>query len=739
MASAATIPERSKFTGSEQILPEQIFTRELKPGETPKFDEAAAASLIWQDYVRAKNAIDTQAWQTQWEDNDILYNSPLLTTADPAQARVSRFTVNNQANTMADACKDGLFAQSPPFLLRPRGDTTQEDADAWTALISVLLTRMKFQYWTGLGIDSQSLHGTGIWKCGWGQRTRTVMVRVPKSDPESVNLPAGTTKVNTSISDEYDLVPKVITESYPWLENRMLGTTLFDPGWRTPNAPELCGYVVDIDYVTWMDLEQLRKESCYDIPDSQELKDFCFKTVGAAAPQGTSVEANLSRQGSPVLHAENRNMATTANPLQQPILLLGRHDEQMSMEALVINGFLIVIRNEEHYLGRIPHFTANWRNILNTGWGMGMGKLVGGDQRLEQGTLNHALNLLAYMFNPVILHSLGQNAPTQNRVVRAGGFWNVTPGSDGDVRKGMAVMDMPKVPPETWQFIQYAKQSSEETSGADATFMQGNLQGKGSSAARTATGAGRIAAKADGRVQTPVENLELGLFIPFLSMLMTMIKLYMPTKEIRDILSTKLSKDLLESFEAKKFIESDFEVEMSAASKMAAKTAMAQQLPLLMQILNQPQLIEQLHAEGKTIDLNVLLDILFQVSEFRIEDQIIRNMNDEEKKTVQSMHAPNAKVQEATVTEQLKGQNASQLEHQKSQSQLLLEVIKHVLGQNGEQRLAQLTAQLGDGSQPPAAAPASASHTPLDRATGFFERDADKHVFDGTNNPLVTG
>lgn len=713
MASAVlTVPQRSRSTGTEQILPSQVFTRGLQPGEKPKFDEQACASLIYQDWQRAKASLENNQWNLQWADNDILYQSPLLASDDLSRARVSRFTVNNQSNTMADACKDGLFTQKPPFLLRPRGETTQQHTDAWTALLDVLLDRMKFRYWAGLGIDSQVLHGTGLWKCGWGTRTRKVMKRVPKAQPETMNMPAGTQKVNTIASDEYELKPETITESYPWIENRMLGTSLPDPGWRTPNAPELCGFWVDYDYTTWMGLEELRKMDCYDIPDSEELKQFCFATVGENAAQGTNIETQFSNNGSPVLHAENRNVATTADPLSQPILLLARTDNDRVMEALMINGFLIVIRNDEHYLGRTPHFAANWRNILNTGWGMGMGKLVGGDQRLEQGTLNHALNLLAYMFNPVILHALGQNAPTQNRIVRAGGFWNVTPGADGDVRKGMAVMDMPKVPPETWQFIQYAKSSSEETSGADATFMQGSLQGRGSSAARTATGAGRIAAKADGRVQTPVENLELGLFIPFLTMLINMVKMYMPTAEVRQILNTKLAAEIMKDFDTGKFLDADLEVEMLAASKMAAKSAMAQQLPLLMQILNQPQLIEQLHAEGKTIDLNVLLDILFQVSEFRIENEVIRNMTDQEKAMVQQMHAPSTKVQEATVTEQLKGQNAQQLQAAKAKDELLHTVINHVLEQQGK--------------------------SPLDRATNFFTRDADKHVFDGTANPLVT-
>jgi hypothetical protein len=66
-------------------------------------------------------------------------------------------------------------------------------------------------------------------------------------------------------------------------------------------------------------------------------------------------------------------------------------------------------------------------------------------------------------------------------------------GKIGDIPS--SVMQMPEVPDQAWKMIQYAKESSEDTVGNDSTFMQGQLGGKGSSAARTATGAAAISAK----------------------------------------------------------------------------------------------------------------------------------------------------------------------------------------------------------------------------------------------------
>lgn len=670
--------------GLATILPEQVRTRNLAEGQAPQLTDEAAASLCVQDYYRADADMESRNLVQEWEDNDTLYDAPLLSNMeDTTTARVSRYTVNNQTNTMGDAVRDGLFAQKPPFFLRPRGKTTQVEADAWTALVSALLDRMQFRYWTGLGVDQQALHGTAIWKAGWTKRKRIVPIRTPNAEPASITTPTGPAKVETEESLDYKIEYKTITESYPWIESRMLGTTLFDPGWRTPNRPDLCGYVIDVDYVTWNDLEQLRQQDCYDIPDSETLKEWFFNHRDQGAPGATAAELGLSQEGSPVDHATARSTPGTANPLSQPMLMLERTDSERVITVLAIDGRYVVIQNEDHHRNRTPHFTANWRSKLNTGWGIGNGKLAGGDQRIEQGTLNHALNLLAYQFNPAILHARGQNSPAGNRTIRAGGFFAVDP-IGGDVRNAIAVMEMPKVPAEAWQMIGYAKTSSQETTGADATFMQGQLQGKGSSAARTATGAGRIAAKADGRVQTPVENIELGLFNPFIEWLVDSIKIYMPTQEIKDILNEKLSTALLAKFDMKKFIDATFEIEMTAAAKLAAKTAMAQQLPFLMQIFQQPQMLEQLHSEGKTISLDVLLDVLFAVSEYRIEDEIIVPLTPEEKEIMLQVNAPNAKIQEATAVEQLKGQNALNLEDRRSQNQLATTVAEKALEREGE-------------------------------------------------------
>src|SRR5437879_1130703 len=133
--------------GWRPILSDQVTLPE-GAAKHPEWDDAAAASLVRQDYERARNYVDNNMWQADWEENDILYQSPYLggDGTDGRFARVSRFGVNNATNTMGDAVKAGLFSQKPPIFMRPRGKTTQLETDGWTALIDVLFDRMGFRY-----------------------------------------------------------------------------------------------------------------------------------------------------------------------------------------------------------------------------------------------------------------------------------------------------------------------------------------------------------------------------------------------------------------------------------------------------------------------------------------------------------------------------------------------------------------------------------------------------------------
>ena len=122
---------------------------------------------------------------------------------------------------------------------------------------------------------------------GVEERTIIKRGRKRKTPPVSIALPAGgEQQIPSTESDEFEPTQEEVTETWPFFEYRRLGTTLFDPKWCTPDAPEeSCGYVVDVDYVNFGDLQQMREMDCYkNIPDEETLKAFFFDRMEGAAP-----------------------------------------------------------------------------------------------------------------------------------------------------------------------------------------------------------------------------------------------------------------------------------------------------------------------------------------------------------------------------------------------------------------------------------------------------------------------
>jgi hypothetical protein len=655
--------------------------------EAPKFHDDAAASLVWQDYNLAKNFVENNAWLLEWQETDILYQSPVpnrFTRVEEGRpARVSRFLVAKLSRVLARAVKRGIFAEQYPFFLRPTGKTTQEQIEAWTALIGKLLKRMKFQYHCGLLIDCQVLQGTGLGKYGWEERKVTKAKRRRKGQPIKADMPSGTPEqVPTAESDEYETVREVVTESWPFFEYRRLGTTLLDPKWSTPDMPdESAGYVCDIDFVNFSDLARMRQLECYkNIPDEATLKTFFFHKQGGDAPTASNVDDSMSANGSMVAHAEGRNKSTSADPLKTPMMMIEEWDTQTVKTILCYEGRTLLIRNEQHDFNSSAHVAATWWPIDNNGYGMGIGRLNGPDQRINQGVINASLKMIAYPFNAPLLYQRGENAPTQNIIARLGGMFGVDVPAGGDVRKAMAFMDMPKIPDDAWKMLAYSQETAEDTSGANKQFQQGNLGGPGSSAGRTATGAGRIAAMSDQNVADPIDSVSQGVIIPVIQFLVDQVRLRMPLEEIRDILSEKHAKVIQKAIDEDNFLEATFEVDVLAGQKLAARAGIQQLIPFLLQIVQQPQLLQFLHQKGWTVDFKVMLDLLLQVSELTQQPDIFRLLTDDEKKALQQTLNPEAqKLRSAVEIEKVKGMNKQAEIEKQSEADLGLKAAETVM------------------------------------------------------------
>jgi hypothetical protein len=600
------------------------------PTLAAKYTDEGTAKLVVGDMARAQAFQVEKQWTLHWNESDVLYQSPrgadTFEKSVVSRSNVARFTVAKQVNTLAPMIEQGLFYETPPFLIRPRPGQNQRTAFAKMALYGALLDEIDFQGECGLAIEGGVNSGTAICKGGWCTEKKTIRTQVRKASPVKVSMPFAPdgAMVHTAESDEFDVVETEVTINRPFFEWVPLGSIYVDPKWKSANRLDKAKYVIHQTYPTFNDLDKLREDDSYDIPSEQELKDYFFAHEGDATPP--SVITQQETNNAAIYHGAADNEVTSEDPMERPIEMLERWDDTYVRTILrTDDDHVVVIRkNYQHGMRRHCFFSWNFWNIPGAGYGLGVGRLAGSDQRVEKGLVDGALDILSFALNPSYYRARGANVPTQQIRTRLGGIVDVDAPEHGTARDAFGIIEQPKVPAEVFPLLQNAQQSSQSTTGADEAFGQGSIPGRGSSVVRTATGAGGVIAANAGRIQGPVGRFVRGIFLPFIEMLDEMCKERLPLTEMREILGKELG-DAFEMDEAD-FLNSNDKFEVLAGAKLAAKKAMAQALPLMIQVLENPALIAQLNATGYTVDAKLLFDMFMEVSEWRDNRELIRPM-----------------------------------------------------------------------------------------------------------------
>ena len=679
-------------------------TTSVNPAVNPKYTDKAVLSIVVQDFNRASVWLNDRRWPLMWTESDLLYQSPrslsVFEGSSVTRANVSRFTVAKQTNSIAPAISGAIFSDSTPFEIRPRPSVKQDTARAWKELIAELIDEIHMKQESSYGIQGMVNQGTVIFMGGWQTITRVESRYQRKQAPAQVSMPLGDPMtVFTKQSDEFEAVDVEITKNRPIFEKCELGTVFVDPTWNSPNQIWKARYIIRRQYLNYDDLTKLRDNPDYDIPSDEVLRYLFRPDSTEGGSEGTGIDGveEAMQSNSSIHHAAREDFDYSEDPLLQPMEVLSWYSET---DIRVVLQQKAILRNGPHRMPDKPFFAANYWDIDNAGYGMGIGRIAGADQRVEQGMINAILDILAYAVNPEYTILRGAQVPTQDQRRRLGGIRVV----DGpDASRAISLVQQPQVPADAWRAIQAAISSSEGATGADQASVQGSLPGRGSSIGRSGTGAGMISAASSGRLQSPVERFIDGVFIPYLKFMWSMVKEFMPISEIRAILGDR-AQDLVVDFGD--FMDAPVKFDTLAGTRLAARGRMAQALPFLLEVLGNQALVQQLSQTGWKVDALELIKMVLDMSEWHNQNDLIVQMTPQEQ---QMMMAQNPGV--------LKAQAATQQQQQDQQFQMALE-DKKIAGR--------IAVDAVDKTHK------SVIESPLDRAASFAERTADTHAINSS-------
>jgi hypothetical protein len=646
---------------------------------TIQFADAAAVKIVLDDAAKADNYINIQQWSNGWTMADLLYQSPATQTAfdggNVGNASVPKYMVSNHLNSIVPKIMGGIFYEDPPFALRPRPSVTQDMIQAKTAVFSAQLDMMSFEEEVERTLEQAALLGTGIMKHGYTEYEKKVRRYKRKGERQGVEQPDGTIKlIDTPDSDEYTTEVAYKKISHPWIKWTDIRTVLVDPGCRVGDIRR-AAWVVYRDYATYADLDRLRDTEGYNIPEEAVLKQIFFSdNKPSSGPDNITMTLPEGMMGY-IQHALPRSYKTSVDPTKAPLEILERWDDERVIVVLAFNGRNILIRNEENPYGKIPFYSFNWRNIPDCFYGQGLGLLIGSEQIVEQGVTNLALDLLAYGLQPTAVRKKGFNTLTQDVRWRQGGIIDV----EEDVDKAFKFLQMPPVPGEAWQFIAQAQSSGAATSGANEQVIQGaGAMGIRSTGMRSGTGAAAVIQANASRLDGPTGRFVRQVFEPWLYQMDDLDNLLLPAAVLRDVLGDELGNAHL--VDHMDYREAILDFDVLAGAKLGAKKEMAQALPVIIQLLNNPTFVQNANDAGYQFDAVAIFKAFTDAAGWKFSQSFLRKMTPEE----QQRHQANSPA----ALQQAQAQNAQAMQTKQFEHEQQIEQMKQ-LGKAGNEAFRQ--------------------------------------------------
>jgi hypothetical protein len=653
-----------------ELLPDGLvshqLTREDFDADGNLIDTQSEISLVVKSAEIAANWIGNNDWSLLWRDCDVLYQSPrpleVYENTYILAPNVQRFTIGKILNAVVPNMKKGLFYTDPPFLMRPRPGTSQDIVLAKTGVFRFLLDKMQFKRETGLALEQFALMGTGIVK--WGVDIREECDYKRKSSIQ--NIPVGdmgaTARIAKEETPQITEVKKIVTR--PWVLFKDIRNVFVSPNLKVPDIRQ-ADYVIDQTYMDFYQLNALKNDPRYQIPEN--LIDLFFSPAESnTTPGKPPAEQNSSPNSGMIHHGADDTDQNSGDPLMKKLEVLEYQDRN---RVITVLNRTHCIRSEENEFHCITYLSANWWNRPKAFWGIGLGQLLSGNQRVDQGTINAILKMLSFGTNPSYLKSADSGAITQMMRTGLGKIQLV----NGDVDKAYKLLETPRVPAEVWTALRESEQSSETTSGADAALIQGTTGRPGNGMGRSAAGANILAGANASRLEGPLDHFIDGIFEPFLYILDDLVFRFMPDHEILEVAGQELGRNLINTMDMQEYHDGKVSISVLAGAYASARQTMVQSLTILSQILENPQLQSFLaEVHGEFIDLKTLAKMYIEASQWGDTQDLIRPLTPEMKKNLQAKQqaALQAPIQGKAILQQQKFAQEQELENQKMDNRI---------------------------------------------------------------------
>jgi hypothetical protein len=655
-------------------LDPDAIKRALRSG----WDDVSALQIVVQDTERAEAYATSKQWVLHWISASTLYQSPYVErywegTMVP-KASINLFTLAQTVNSLTPAIVNGLFYEDPPFIIQERAGTSADAAEAISDVLGFQLEDVNFRESIRLGVLNCLIFGTNIWKYGWEIFTETrpkfkrvnATLTLPGATPAFPDIKIDPEEEEIEIEDEEYQVDRPYFENIPNIRQVLVDPTLNNPDIRKAK------YVVHRQYLTFWELNDLRERPGYKVPSEDQLIALFTPPVEDPAPA-----MNETGFQDPMwnIKSEPRFSKPSIDPFSQPLEVLEYWNNEHCISVLQKKWMLY---NGDNPYREIPFLSVNWWDVTDSFYGIGAGKVVGGEQRLQQGVINQWVDQVTLALNGVYKRKRGKSVPTQSIRISPGRVVDV------DDKDDITILERPPVVPEAGQHLALSQARVDAASGAGESSTGVGGSSAHSNLARTATGASQLGAGAGNRNADFVDKLANQVIVPFLYKMHSLNSQLLPASRFKYILNDELKSKYFQTGDVYSLRDAKVLFKVLAGSKMVARRNMAQAFPILSQMLLNPELSEQLAVQQLVVDVPQVLKMAFEVAEWRNYYDVVRPMNEDEKQrsaqrspAVAMQAKQQAQFQQQQAIETQKANAKQQQSEDNNMARAAMEVMRH--------------------------------------------------------------
>jgi len=285
---------------------------------------------------------------------------------------------------------------------------------------------------------------------------------------------------------------------------------------------------------------------------------------------------------------------------------------------------------------------------------------IGIEQRLQSGITNLVVDNASLNLNMPMVRVRGKSIPTQSTRIGPGKIIEVD--NKGDLEPLMRSAPVP----EAGELLGMSQQRVDMVSGNNPITSMGQAGASGhSNLARSSAGAQGILAGSNTPISEFVDKLATMVIIPYLYDMQEMNRSMLPLSQLDYIMSEELKHEYMANGgDLIDILNARVKFDILAGSKMATRRNMAQGLPLLSQFLSSPAVVEQLALEGKKVDVNEIVHMWFESSEWKNQNDVIVPMTPQDLQRQQQQSQGGMMQQKFQQQQALQAQKAAAQETQ---------------------------------------------------------------------------